>query len=175
MLTPYRGMVEIEMDDIPTKSNKGPMLLPPVKVARHCQRPPYWVITIGMLIVGGLLLLSMVRQSVDDSSSPTNNTPEVTVNTNSDLAKPLKRTHRIDTLGNTNLTHFDEHGRIDFDTFKQSVSDFVNMIKSIENLLTAYPLTQRIMARRELMRIIYQFEYDVHNGIKDLRNLQAKL
>ena len=74
-----------------------------------------------------------------------------------------------------NLTYFDEHGKINFDAFDQGVLDFVHDAKTIEKMLTACPHTQTIMLHRELMHIIHQLDYDVHNGIRKLKNYADKI
>jgi prenyltransferase beta subunit len=85
----------------------------------------------------------------------------------------LKRTHRVDSLGDTNLTYFDEHGQINFDAFSQHISDFLQTVRTVKESLDAHSHTQTIMFRRELIRIMYRLEYDVLNGIEDLRSLQT--
>ena len=168
----------VEMNDTPTLSDSGSTFLRPKDVIRRCQHTPYCrLLTIGMLIAGGIFVIIILLRSKSHQSAdviPTND-PKISMNTNSEVNKPLQRTHRLDILGDVNLTYYDENGKINFDAFDQGVLDFVHVAKMIEKLLTASPHTQTIVLRRELMRIIHQLEYDVHNGTRKLKNFVAKL
>ena len=117
------------MGDTPILSNSGSTLLPPMQVMRRCQQTPHCLIilTIGMLIAGGMcmiLLPSKSLQSVDKISSNPINDLKIMVNANSSFTKPLKRTRRLDTLGETNLTYLINMARLTIDALNRSMSDF---------------------------------------------------
>ena len=166
------------MNDTPSLSDSGSTFLLPKDVIRRCQHTPYCrLLTIAMLIAGGICVIIVLfpRESLQSVDVIPTNDPKISINTNSEVNKPLHRTHRLDILGDVNLTYFDENGKINFDAFDQGVLDFVHLAKTIEKLLTAYPHTQAIMLQRELMRTIHQLEYDVHNGTRKLKNFAAEL
>ena len=84
------------------------------------------------------LLPSKLLQSADEICSNLTSDPKININSNtaSNFDKPLKRTHRIDRLGDTNLTYFDENGQINFDAFNQRISDFLFIAKAASGRVT---------------------------------------
>ena len=175
----------IEMNDVPALHSDGSTLLPPMKVkkrSKRCQCPVRSFITLAIVIIIGVGICMMMLHDAPSNKSlkPADEInvktldSEMDVMAESDLNKPLKRTHREDIFGMYNLTYLDGHNQINFDAFNQRVSDFVHTAKAIEESLTAYSQNQT-MLRRELMRIIHQLEYDIKNCLEDLRNLQTSL
>jgi hypothetical protein len=168
----------IEVDDSLALSSGGSPSLSPVQGTRRYQCRPL-VLIIGMLIAGGMCVILLPTKSLQSADeiycNQTINDSKINVNINSNFNQPLKRTHRVDSLGDTNLTYFDENGRINFDAFNHHISEFLQTVKTVEESLDAYSHTQTIMVRRELIRIMYQLEYDVQSSTKDLRNLQTRL
>ena len=159
----------IEMDDTSTVSSGGSTSSSPMQLIRRYRRASL-ILLIGILIAGGMYTILLPSKSADEICSNLTSDPEISINSNtaSNFDKPLKRTHRTDILGDTNLTYFDENGQINFDAFNQRISDFLFIVKAVEE-----SHNQTIMFRRELMRIIHQLEYDVQNSIKDLKELQT--
>ena len=176
------------MGDTPILPNGSSTLLPPIRVkgrSKFCQQTPQVTIpillAIVMLISGGLCMMVLhhvpcksLKSTAEISSIPTHNS-EVDTGTNSSFNKSQKRTHRDDALGAYNLSYFDEHDKINFDAFNQSISNFLLIAERVEESLSVYLKSQTFMLHRELMGIIHQLEYDVQNGLKDLRNLQTRI
>ena len=157
------------MDDTSTVSSGGSTSSSPMQLIRRYQRA-LLILLIGMLIAGGMYTILLPSKSADEICSNVTSDPKININSNtaSDFNKPLKRTHRIDSLGDTNLTYFDENGQINFDAFNQHISDFLCIVKAVEE-----SHNQTIMFRRELMRIMHQLEYDVQNSMEDIKKLQT--
>ena len=169
----------IEMDDTSTISSGGSTSLPPMQEMRRRQCASL-ILIIGMLIAGGMCIILLPNKSLQSADEICNNLtsdPKINVNshTTSNFDKPLKRTHRTDSLGDTNLTYFDENGQINFDAFNQHISDLIHVVKAVEELLGAHSYAQTIVFRRELIHIMHQLEYDVQNSIEDLKNLQTRI
>ena len=148
------------MDDTSTVSSGGLTSSSPMQLIRRYQR------ALLILIAGGMYTILLPSKSADEICSNLTSDPKININSNtaSNVDKLLKRTHRTDSLGDTNLTYFDENGQINFDAFNQRISDFLCIVKAVEE-----SHNQTIMFRRELMRIMHQLEYDVQNSIEDLK------
>ena len=141
-----------------------------MQVMRRCQCTPKCLIalTIGMLIAGGMCVILLPSKSPLSADEICSNLMDSSDDTMSNFNKPLKRTHRVDTLDATNLTYLEEHDQI-IDAFNQSILDLLHIARTVEESLTTYSHTQ------ELIDIIYRLKHNVQNCIKDLRNLQTRL